>query len=143
MSPEARSLRDRRMNASGVNAGNRNRRAPEFVPYRLRESPNGKFACRIGALAWRSNHSEDARQVDDVGARLLLQNRKEIRHTVYDAPKIDAHQPAQIVERQFFERAMKGHARIVDEQRYSAVPPSHIFGETTHRGFLGDIHYMR
>src|SRR5713101_7569552 len=134
---------DRRANASRMDAGDGYRAAFELVSQRLRESPHRKFARGVRYLPGGSDEPEYARQIHDVRAALPSQHRQEILHPVDRAPEIDIHQPAEIVERNFFKIAVERHARIVDQQRNAPVPDSDVLSERTHALFLGDVHQMR
>src|SRR5271154_2440200 len=117
------------MGFAGGDARNRDRGTFEFVPHGFGESAYGKFAGGICALARRSNNPEYARQIYNLSARLLLQDWQEILHAMNDTPKINSQQPAQVIERDFFESAVEGYACVVDEQRHAAVALDHLFGE--------------
>src|SRR5271168_1761643 len=82
VSSQTRPLRDGRMNAARVDAGNRDRGAFELVPYRFRKATYGELARRIGTLPGGGNDPKDARQIYNLRARLLLQNRQKIRHSI-------------------------------------------------------------
>src|SRR5713101_722881 len=134
---------DRRANASWMDAGDGYRAAFEFVSQRLRESPYRKFARGVRNLPGGSDEPEYARQIHDVRASLPFQHRQEILHPVDRAPEIDIHQPAEIVERNFFKIAVERHARIVDQQRNAPVPASDVLSKRTHALFIRDVHQMR
>jgi len=136
-------LRNRGMYSAGVNTRNRDRSPFKFVSHGFGESAHGKFAGGIRALPRRSNDPEYARQIHNLRARLLLQDWQEILHAMNDAPKIDSQEPAQVIERDFLESAVKGDARVVDEQRYAAVARDNVFGEGFHGRFIGDIQDVR
>src|SRR5260370_37031440 len=112
--------------------------AREFMPQAFCKSAHCKLARGIRWLARRSDQSENARQVDDVGPLLLLQHGQKILHAVYDAPKIDVHQPPKIIQRDFLKRAFQRHSRIIDERRYAPMPAADVSSESTPARFLAD-----
>src|SRR5271156_5588226 len=103
-----------RLDSTRMNAGDEDISTFEFVAERFREAANRKFAGAIGALAYGADETKNARSVYDVGAFFFLEQGKEIGNAVEDAPEIDVHPPANIVEGEFFEISEQRDAGVVE-----------------------------
>src|SRR5258708_4468164 len=141
--PQPPPLRNRRANSSRIHAGNKDGTAFQFVPESLGKSPHCKFARGVSRLSRRRNNSEYTRKIHNVRARLLPQNRQKIFHAINGSPEIDCHQPAKIIQRNLFKRAVQRHSRVVDQQRHAAVPVLNIFRESADAGLVRNIQDMR
>jgi len=115
----------------------------QFVMEQLRKSANGKLARAVCELARHRRDSQNAGKVHDVCSRLAFQQRQEIFHSVDRAPEIDIHQPAKIVERNFFKISMQHGAGVVDEQRDAPVPRVRVRGKNLCAFFFGHIDNVR
>src|SRR4029077_10342647 len=149
-------LADRRMNSrsdasvfsdgsadsSRVDARDADRSSFEFVAENFRESPDRELAGAVGRLARGRDDAVDARDIDNVRAGLVAQHWKKISDAVHDPPKIDAHQPLEIGDADFFKKAVESHPGVVDEKCYALVLLDDLGSELLHSSCVGHIHKM-
>jgi hypothetical protein len=114
----------------------------QFVAQRFAKAAHGKFACGVSGLPRRRDQPEDARQIHDVRARLAPEQRQKILDAVNRAPKIDFHEPAKVLERNFFKVPVQRDARIVDEQRDPPVALLDVGGKSFYLLLLRDVDRM-
>jgi hypothetical protein len=115
----------------------------EFVLQDFREAADGEFCGAVGGLPGGRNQAEQARDIDDVSARLAAEDRQKISNAINDAPEIDLHEPFEIGKRDFLEISVEGDAGVVDEQGDTLVMLEDFGGEVFHGARVADVESMR
>ncbi len=83
---------------AGMDAGDTDAGGVEFVAERFGETAHGKFAGAVGALTDGSEKAEQAGSVDEMRAFFFFEQGQEMEGAVDDAPEINVHKPAKILE---------------------------------------------
>jgi len=132
-------FRDAGRDPAGAHHADADRRPLKFVPQRIAEPAHGEFAGAVGGLAGGADETEEARDVDELRLRPLLERRQEGARHAHEAVEVDRQQPFEVLLAHFVETSDEPDARIVEEQVHRRMRGGDDLGEGGDLVAIGDI----
>lgn len=106
---------DAGLHAAGADHRDPHAGAHELLRQRLAEAANREFARVVGRLARHADEAKDARHVDDVRLVAAAELRQERLGAAHHTPKVDVHEPREVVALHLPDRVGERHPGVVHD----------------------------
>ena len=131
------------VDAARVNGGDANALRLHFVTQCFAKAQNAEFGGVIGALCRHADKPENGRYIGDMAAAARDHGRQKGLCAMHDAPKINIHDPLEIIHGHLGHRRAMRHAGIVQHKVSRAMRFFDFCRQCKHGVAIGDIQLMR